>query len=86
MNWSIKITKAENGYVAVSDKDITDNIIESESMVFQQKDEEDETNRDHVIDMFYWLLEYFAEQGSKHDKRRIEVGYRKGDKPTKEEQ
>ena len=36
-----------------------------------------ETEKGHIVDMFYEILEHFGEQGSKHDKKRIKITYEK---------
>lgn len=74
MKWEAKIKKVNNGFV------MTFNNGEGiQEEVYKEKDPNDETNRDHVIDMLYDILEVFSEWGSKHDKRRIKIGYTKGD-------
>ena len=80
MKWKATIEKTDNGYILTG--------IDGEGirkMVFKEKDEQDETNRDHVIEMLYDLLEFFAEGGSKHDKRRITMGYIPGNEFTKKD-
>ena len=76
MKWKATIEKIDNGYIVTA--------IDGEGtrkIVFREKDE-DETNRDHVIEMFYDLMEFFAEGGSKHDKRRVTIGYIPGNEFT----
>lgn len=69
--WSVKIEKVTNGYkVSFSG--------ENYSQVYEEKDEQDGTNRDHIIEMLYDILEHFAELGSKYDKRRVYICYKKG--------
>ena len=74
MKWKIEVEKVNNGYILnyINDE-------ENQQEVFQCKDENDETNRDHVIAMLYTIIDVFSELGTKHDKRRIKIGYRKGD-------
>lgn len=77
MDWKATIEKTDNGYILMAlDGEGT------RKMVFKIKDDNDETNRDHVIEMLYELLEFFAEGGSKHDKRRITIGYIPGNEFT----
>lgn len=70
--WEIKIRKVGNGLIT-TDQDGIENI-------YEIKDRADETNRDHFITLLYDLINFFAEDFGRHDKRRIVIGYRKGDK------
>jgi len=73
MDWNIKIEKTDNGYfLTCLDGE------GSHKLVYKMKDEDDETNRDHIIEMFYEILDFFGESGSKHDKRRIKICYISG--------
>jgi len=78
-----EIERAENGFILIThDVDIDEfsgQQIEIEGKtLFEAKKIEDETNRDHIIDLFYELLEHFGEQGGKYDKRRVKIGYEVG--------
>ena len=78
MKWDIKIKRVQNGYIMSYDNG--DGVQEQ---VYKIKNEQDETNKDHIIDLFYDILEVMGEWGSKHDKRRIKIGYIKGDEYEK---
>lgn len=75
MSWEIKIGKSKNGYKVFFKDEEADC-----EMVYQEKSDMDETDKDHVLTMLYDVLEYFGESGSKYDKRRIFLGYRVGSK------
>ena len=72
MKWEVTIKHTDNGYIVAYRSDQTN------QRVYEMPDKEDDTNRDHVIAMLYDILEFFDEQGSKHDKRRIHLGYVEG--------
>ena len=69
--WVATVEKTSNGFILTTS--------EKEKLVFTQKNEGDEFNKDHVIDMLYELLDNFGECGSKHDIRRLKICYVKGD-------
>ena len=76
MNWYAKINAVDNGFVV----DYFDG--ETKKKVVYQlitNDNDDlaptETDKTHIVDMFYELLEFFGEQGSKHDKKRLQITY-----------
>jgi len=69
MKWQATITKVGNGFV-VEYWDAES----KEKQVYQMKeDNQPEDNKEHIVEMFYDLLEFFAEVGSKHDKKRIQI-------------
>lgn len=72
-NWIAVVQKVDNGYtVKFRDEEI------ATKKVYEVKDNSDETNRDHFLNMIYDLIEYFGEIGSKYDKRRIKICYEIG--------
>ena len=80
MKWKATIEKTDNGYILTCIGGEGTN-----QMVYKIKDEQDESNKDHVIDMFHDILEFFAEWGSKHDKRRIKICYITGSEFAKKD-
>lgn len=80
MKYETKIEKTTNGFIltTISGSD-------KERFVYTEKDTNDETNRDHLIEMLYDILDFFGEHGSKHDKRRIKICYLKGDNYEKKD-
>jgi len=45
-------------------------------LVYQEKAGVDE-NKEHIVEMFYDILEHFGEFGSKRDEKRLFVEWRK---------
>ena len=74
MKWEVKIESTSNGYIltTISDKD-------KEKFVYTEKDKNDETNKDHLMEMLYDVIDFFGKSGNKYDKRRIKICYIKGD-------
>jgi hypothetical protein len=67
--WDLHIVRAQNGYI-LTDQDGRDSVIE--------EDEQDELKaHEHLL---WQIMEYFAFEGSRHDKERIRVIREKGDK------
>ena len=54
-------------------------VIGIEGSKVYQGNSNDNFNKDHIIEMLYDIIEYLGESGSKHDIRRIVIGYLKGD-------
>jgi hypothetical protein len=69
--WKIEIEKYNNGYKVNFKGGDTKN-----SVVYQEKDEGLEENKEHIVEMLYDILEYFSEQGSKHDKKRLFIEWK----------
>lgn len=68
-DWSMTISKAENGYIVLSNDD------EKTARIFQEDDEDSLK----AIEQVLWdVIEYFGEYGSKHDKERIRITREKG--------
>jgi hypothetical protein len=74
MKWKATIEKTGNGYILTTSEGKESNIL-----VFNEPDANDETNRDHFISVLYELIDYFSEGGQKYDKRRVKVCYTVGD-------
>jgi len=75
MKWFAKINSVDNGFIV----DYFDGETKKK-VVYQLKTEEDlstptETDKSHIVDMLWDLIEFFGEQGSKHDKKRINITY-----------
>ena len=76
--WSAKIDRLDNGYLLHLDDGET-----VEHLAFTVDDNPDGL-KDGLLEMLSTVLEFFDEQGSKHDKVRPYVGYLGGDCPEKE--
>ena len=77
MNWYAKINAVDNGFIV----DYFDGETKKK-VVYQLKTDGDdlsstETDKEHIVEMFYELLQFFGEQGSKHDKKRLHITYDK---------
>jgi hypothetical protein len=77
MNWYAKINAVENGFVV----DYFDGEMEKK-VVYQNLNtlggnlSSTETDKTHIVDMFYEILEHFGEIGTKHDKKRLQISYK----------
>ena len=76
MKWQAIISKEHNGFTVKLDSG------EGQYVQLYEEIEDNslgvtESNKEHVVRMLYDLLEHFAESGSKHDKKRIEIKYGK---------
>ena len=76
MKWQAIISKEHNG--------LTIKYVDAEGSYIQVYEEKEdnalgatENNKEHVVTMLYDLLDFFAECGSKHDKKRIIINYEK---------
>jgi len=68
--WSLHISKCENGYLCRKETDDGDDyFVIEESEVDELKAHEE---------LLWAVMEYFNFQGSKHDKERISIERRKG--------
>lgn len=63
--WQLIITRGYNGFITEEHTEETINI-----KVFQEKETDD---KEYLVEMLYSILETFGEQGSKYDKKRIEI-------------
>ncbi len=73
--WKIEIVKVHNGYQAkFSGGD------SNEEKVYEDKTEDpQDLDREHIVDMFYDIIGHFGETGSKYDKKRLRVEYKKNE-------
>jgi hypothetical protein len=76
MKWQALISKVNNGYKV--------DFIDGEgkkTFVYAEKDNvelsSNEEDKEHTVEMLWEILEFFAETGSKHDKKRINIEYKK---------
>ena len=76
MKWHADIVAVDNGFIV--------EYCDGEGkrkVVYQMSIAEEfssvETDKSHIVNMFYDILEHFGEQGSKHDKKRIKITYDK---------
>ena len=83
MAWELKITKVNNGYV-VSSSGSDDVGVDELNGVYEEK-RSDAWNKDHFISALYDIINYFGEDSGRHSKRRLTLGYKKGDKYVGEE-
>lgn len=76
MNWYAKINAVDNGFVI----DYFDGEIKKK-VVYEEKENNDlmvnEIDKEHIIEIFYDLLEFFGVSGNKYDKKRIKITYEK---------
>ena len=73
MKWRVKIEKVDNGYIvdyAGGDWNTVKTYTDC------TRDGDEILNKEHVVEMLWDILEYFAEGGSKHDKKRISIEWR----------
>jgi len=75
--WRIEITKVDNGYQVKFTGGDWDAVKVYTEQLLKTKDS---APKEHVVDMLWNILDYFAERGSRYDKKRLFVGYQKGDK------
>ena len=72
MRWQALITKNDNGYAVDFKNGDSPGIC-----VYQEKDTATEIeDKNHIVEMFYDILEHFGEIGSKHDAKRLYIEYR----------
>ncbi len=71
MKWHADIQSVDNGFVV----DYFDGE-GKRKVVYQEKNEfAQEKDLSHIMDMFYDILGFFGESGSKHDKKRLKITY-----------
>lgn len=76
MNWSVEISRGENGYKCGYWVDTEDDQWERKEEYIQD-DEVDELKSGE--ELLWWVLEYFSLGGSKHDPERIRIIREKGE-------
>ena len=71
--WSAKIIWLSNGYrVIYKDSDgMREFVYEQKETAASQEDKE------HIVNMFYDIIDFFGEGGSKHDEKRLYVEWKK---------
>jgi len=80
MIYEAKIQKEDNGYSVMF------NVEGEEKQVKVYQDQADnDYNKNHILEMFAEILDFFGEQGSKHDKCRIRFIYSAGDNVSEKE-
>jgi len=76
MNWYAKINAVDNGFmVDYFDGETKRKVVYQNLNTLGGDLAPTETDKTHIVDMFYELLEFFGEQGSKHDKKRLQIIY-----------
>ena len=76
MNWYAKINAVDNGFVVdYFDGEGKKKVVYQDVNTLGGDLNPNETDKSHIVDMFYEILEHFGEQGSKHDKKRIRMTY-----------
>ena len=76
-DWSLEITKAKNGYICTHWEYIEDEHVKQQ-VVFEDTEQwkencEVEGELHSLKGMLHYIVEYFGQIGSKHDKHRIKV-------------
>lgn len=71
-NWSVKLTKKSNGFVV----DFSGGDVEISKVYQQKEDSLLEDSFEHYVEIFYDIMEYFADFNSKHRKKNIEIKYK----------
>ena len=73
MDWSLKITKVDNGYIAeYSDAVDEDGEIIGHRLVFPELDTEN-GELEAMQNLLWFVMEHFAIYGSDHDRYRLQV-------------
>lgn len=76
MKWHADIIPVDNGFIVdYFSGDGKRKVIYEEKNEFAQ-----DPDKEHIVEMFYEILEFFGEQGSRYDKKRIHIELVKGDK------
>ena len=74
MAWCVNIKYANNGFIVKYKGGDTEG-----EQVYQQKDDPSlqgpEENKEHLVDLFWDIMDYFGMSGSKHDKKRLRITY-----------
>lgn len=76
MTWDLNIRKVDNGYVLSCEEQQRENYYVTKESVFELDEFEEEyskKNRESVANMVRHIIDYFDEQGSKHDDYRLRV-------------
>lgn len=83
MSYFAKITTADNGFIVETLDDSSDEP-RYVNTVFEATGGQSgllgEPTKEHVVNMLYFLIDYFEESGSRYDKDRLHVGFVRGDK------
>ena len=78
MKWHADITSVDNGFIIdYFDGEGKRKVVCQNMNTLGGDLSTTETEKSHIVDMFYDILEHFGEQGSKHDKKRIRITYDK---------
>ena len=80
--WKAEIKKVDNGYIVKYCEMSEDEKprITFRERLYEEKDESNELDKNHVVELLYDLIEYFGEDGDKYDAKRICIGYIRGHK------
>jgi len=77
MKWQANVISIDNGFVV----EYIEGGSKKKKIVYEEKEDGElypnELNKEHIMNMFYDLLEFFGNSGSKHDKKRIRITYGK---------
>ena len=68
--WSLKITKASNGYIL---QPMGDDHEEEGMMVYEEDDLDEFGELEAMLKVLYGVIEHFGVYGSKHDAKRLRV-------------
>ena len=71
--WSVKLTKIDNGFIG--------EFIDSD--VKQKRAYQDKDGKSSIAECLMDMVEFFGEEGTRHDKERIHITTKQGDKYEK---
>jgi len=78
MKWHADIQSVTNGFIVeYSDGEGKRKVIYQNLNTLGGDLSPTETDKSHIVDMLYELLDFFGEQGCKWDKKRIKITYEK---------
>jgi len=69
MKWQAVLSKIDNGFIV----EYWDGEGRNKQVYQIKYTPEPEENKEHIVEMFYDLLEFYGEIGSKHDKKRLSI-------------
>ena len=84
LDWGIRITRTDNGYIAEWETLLDDDVVRINRAVFEDKNDDPLDATEEVCE---FLIDFFGQGGGRHDKERLHVTRIPGDKheDTKEE-
>lgn len=76
----LKITDAINGFILKYDDELDDGTITKRQVVFETKTETGGEDKNHLVEMLYYILEYYGEIYEKYGKENIHISLTHGHK------